>query len=96
MQPLGVDLLEKVNAFIGCLRGKVIDDHLALIVVCIQHRVSVERLAVQRCGRRQAGGTILRRCHCGDHICCNGMFDGGKQWFLLGPTLNSLQLPVLP
>jgi hypothetical protein len=55
-----------------------------------------ERFAVKRCGRRQAGGTILRRCHCGDHICCNGMFDGGKQWFLLGPALNSLQLPVLP
>jgi hypothetical protein len=36
----------------------------------------VQRLAVQRCGRRQAGATILRRCLCGDHIRCNGLFDG--------------------
>jgi len=32
----------------------------------------IRRLAVQRCGRRQAGATILRRCPCGDHIRCNG------------------------
>jgi len=32
------------------------------------HVVSVERLAVQRSGRRQAGAAILRRCLCGDEI----------------------------
>ena len=37
---------------------------------------SVERSAVQRSGRRQAGAAILRRCLCGDQIRCNGMFDG--------------------
>ena len=31
-------------------------------------RESAQRLAVQRCGRRQAGAAILRRCPCGDHI----------------------------
>ena len=34
-----------------------------------------QRLAVQRCGRRQAGATILPRCLGGDHSRCNGMFD---------------------
>jgi hypothetical protein len=31
-------------------------------------RVRACRFAVQRCGRRQAGATILRRSPCGDHI----------------------------
>jgi hypothetical protein len=38
---------------------------------------SVERFAVQRSGRRQAGAAILRRCVCGDQIRCNGLFDSG-------------------
>ena len=38
--------------------------------------MSVERFAVQRSGRRQAGAAILRRCLCGDQIRCDAMFDG--------------------
>ena len=37
----------------------------------VSHCQSVQRLAVQRCGRRQAGAAILRRHFCGDHIRCN-------------------------
>ena len=58
----------------------------------------VERLAVQRSGRRQAGIAILRRCICGDQIRCNGLFDGAlREDFahLLLPLPNILlQLPA--
>jgi hypothetical protein len=39
-------------------------------------RASVERLAVQRSGRRQAGAAILRRCLCGDQISATPWFGG--------------------
>ncbi len=45
------------------------------IPVRLSSRLSVERFAVQRSGRRQAGAAILRRCPCGDQIRCNALFD---------------------
>ena len=40
------------------------------------HRLTVERLAVQRRGRRTSGSSMLLRFHCGGIVRCNGLFDG--------------------
>ncbi len=39
-------------------------------------RMSVERLAVQRRGRRTSGSLMLLQFPCGDCVRCNGLFDG--------------------
>ena len=38
----------------------------------------VQRFAVQRSGRRQAGAAILRRCLCGDQVRCNGIMEAQR------------------
>ena len=40
-------------------------------------RQSVERLAVQRRGRRRASFSMLHQCPCGVPVRCNGLFDNG-------------------
>ena len=52
---------------------------------------SVERLAGQRSGRRQAGAAMLRRCLCGDQI-CNGLFASIPE----GPCAWTIQSRVTP
>jgi hypothetical protein len=51
--------------------------------------MSAERLAVQRCGRRQAGPAILRRCPCGDHIRFNGLFDSAERGLVWKPVSHA-------
>ena len=40
------------------------------------HRLTVERLAVQRRGRRTSGSLMLLQFPCGDCVRCNGLFGG--------------------
>ena len=56
----------------------------------LSHISSVERLAVQRSGRRQADAAILRLCLCGDQIRFNGLFASSMD---SGPAALSLQHP---
>ena len=80
MQALSVDLLEMVYGFVGCLRGKVVDDRLAFIIVCIQHCVSAERSAGQRRLRRANGPSMVHQCPCGGIVSLFGSFDGAWAW----------------
>jgi len=44
------------------------------------HCLSVQRLAVQRRGRRQAGSSMLHQCRCGVPVRCNGLFGSDQSY----------------